>query len=235
MGELLTSLDVVNQRFKKVVMGGYDTAEVDDYLDRIAEVLQSYAQRMKDYELSVSEQSSKLLEYDNIKASINDTLLMAQKTASEKLGNANTLADQKMSEAVSYSATIIEDAKARAANMIIDAKASIQSLIDEIGALKELRAKTITSIRDFLADVADVADRAEAGGGINLPSMAAASVRDDIPPAIEYSETAQRHAQGHNDAPDPEREPEPKKERKPEASEVLSILGIDASLLDTGV
>ncbi len=49
MVELLTSLDVVNQSFKKS-MRGYDSAEVDEFLDNVAETLQTYAQRTKDLE-----------------------------------------------------------------------------------------------------------------------------------------------------------------------------------------
>ena len=49
MVELLTSLDVVNQSFKKS-MRGYDPAEVDEFLDNVAETLQTYAQRTKDLE-----------------------------------------------------------------------------------------------------------------------------------------------------------------------------------------
>ena len=49
MVELLTSLDVVNQSFKKS-MRGYDPAEVDEFLDNVAETLQTYAQMTKDLE-----------------------------------------------------------------------------------------------------------------------------------------------------------------------------------------
>ena len=38
MSELLTSLDVVNQSFKKSLRG-YDAAEVDEFLDHVAETL----------------------------------------------------------------------------------------------------------------------------------------------------------------------------------------------------
>ena len=47
MGELLTSLDVVNQSFKKC-MRGYDPVEVDEFLDQVAATLQNYVQKIKD-------------------------------------------------------------------------------------------------------------------------------------------------------------------------------------------
>ena len=49
MKELLTSLDVVNQSFKKSIRG-YDAAEVDEFLDNVSESLQVYAQKTKDME-----------------------------------------------------------------------------------------------------------------------------------------------------------------------------------------
>ena len=80
MSELLTSLDIVNQAFKKT-MRGYDPSEVDEFLDRVAECIQVYVQKIKDYERVIEEQSEKLRDYDNIKGSLHEALLMAQMTA----------------------------------------------------------------------------------------------------------------------------------------------------------
>ena len=56
MSELLTSLDIVNQAFKKT-MRGYDPVEVDEFLDRVAESIQVYTQKAKDSERALTERS----------------------------------------------------------------------------------------------------------------------------------------------------------------------------------
>ena len=65
LAELLTSLDVVNQSFKKSIRG-YDAAEVDEFLDNVAEALQSYAQRNKELERDMAAKEERLAEYDKM-------------------------------------------------------------------------------------------------------------------------------------------------------------------------
>ena len=77
MSELLTSLDVVNQSFKKSLRG-YDAAEVDEFLDHVAETLQFYNQRTKELERDLASKQEALAEYDRMKDVLHEALLMAQ-------------------------------------------------------------------------------------------------------------------------------------------------------------
>ena len=49
MTELLKALDVINQTFKRALRG-YDPVEVDEFLDRVADSLQAYAERCVELE-----------------------------------------------------------------------------------------------------------------------------------------------------------------------------------------
>ena len=80
MSELLTSLDVVNQSFKKSLRG-YDAAEVDEFLDHVAETLQSYNQKNKELERELALKQDSLAEYERMKDVLHEALLMAQKSA----------------------------------------------------------------------------------------------------------------------------------------------------------
>ncbi|MDR2779525.1 MAG: DivIVA domain-containing protein [Synergistaceae bacterium] len=181
MSELLTSLDIVNQAFKKT-MRGYDPSEVDEFLDRVAECIQIYVQKLKDYERVIEEQSEKLRDYENIKGSLHEALLMAQRTAEEKVTNASLLADEKVSQADRVSEerighatvtaeNILADARIKAERMIRDAEASVLEFGHELTTLQELRNAGFANLHAFISEVNSVLDRAENSGKMQIPTM----------------------------------------------------------------
>ena len=181
MSELLTSLDIVNQAFKKT-MRGYDPSEVDEFLDRVAECIQVYVQKIKDYERVIEEQSEKLRDYENIKGSLHEALLMAQRTATEKVNNASLLADEKVAQADRASEerighatvtaeNILADARIKAERMIRDAEASVLDFGHELAMLQELRNAGFASLHSYISEISGVLDRAESTGKIQIPTM----------------------------------------------------------------
>lgn len=112
----MTSLDVVNQSFKRS-MRGYDHVEVDEFLDQIAETLQIYAQKTKDMERELIVKSESLSEYERMKGVLHEALLMAQKSADEKVKKAETEAEKIVSEALEKADLICRDASLEAENL----------------------------------------------------------------------------------------------------------------------
>ena len=223
MSELLTSLDVVNQGFKKS-MRGYDPVEVDEFLDRVAESIQSYVQKIKDCERVMADQSERLRDYDNVKNTLQDTLVTAQKTAKEKVESAALLAEDTVSQASSRAADIVSEARAKAEKIIKDAEARLSEFGNEIESLQSLRESGFTNIRDIIRSISEVIDKAESGGKLRVPDLTTnvlgRAARSSAP-------SAQREA--------PERvKPEISEEaKKQELSNTLNILGIDPSLLNS--
>ncbi|MDR3076759.1 MAG: DivIVA domain-containing protein [Synergistaceae bacterium] len=181
MSELLTSLDIVNQAFKKT-MRGYDPSEVDEFLDRVAECIQVYVQKIKDYERVIEEQSEKLRDYENIKGSLHEALLMAQRTAEEKVSNASLLADEKVAQADRVSderighatvtaENILADARIKAERMIRDAESSVLDFGHELNLLQELRNSGFANLHAYISEIHGVLDRAETTGKIQIPTM----------------------------------------------------------------
>lgn len=109
MVELLTSLDVVNQSFKKSLRG-YDSTEVDEFLDNVAETLQTYAQRTKDLERDLAAKEESLSEYEKMKDILHEALLMAQKSADEKVKSAQEQASRIIAESKEKADAICKDA-----------------------------------------------------------------------------------------------------------------------------
>lgn len=189
MSELLTSLDIVNQAFKKT-MRGYDPAEVDEFLDRVAECLQIYAQKTKDYEREIETQIEKLTDYERLKDSLQEALVMAQKTAEDRISRANEMSDNILAEARSKAENMLPDAHTKAETLILDAHAKAETLIldarsraegilrkaeedltgmhAEIEKLGALRSAGFAAFRDLIHQISSAIDNAESEGKLHL-------------------------------------------------------------------
>lgn len=139
MPELLTSLDVVNQSFKKSLRG-YDPTEVDEFLDHVAESLQNYNQKNKELERELAAKQESLAEYERMKDVLHEALLMAQKSADERVKSAREQANK-----------ILNDAKAEADKMRDDAAAEAAELRKGVAQIKNIRESYAQEFRGILA------------------------------------------------------------------------------------
>ncbi|MDR1020751.1 MAG: DivIVA domain-containing protein [Synergistaceae bacterium] len=225
MGELLTSLDVVNQGFKKT-MRGYDPAEVDEFLDKVAECIQAYVQKTKDCERIIAEQGERLGDYDNIKGSLHEALLMAQRSAEEKVSNATAIAEEKLSQANAYASDIIAEAKTKAEKIIRDAEQEVTECGIEVQSLHSLRDSGYANIRSFIREMSDAIERAESSGKLKAPDRAASATHKDLPSRSSASAPAISSLEF-------DRIEKSEEAKKQELSNTLNILGIDPSLLNS--
>lgn len=139
MTELLTSLDVVNQSFKRS-FHGYDAAEVDEFLDHVAETLQTYNQKNKELERELSAKNDSLAEFERMKDALHETLLMAQKSANDRVESARAQAE-----------SILNDARQNADDITRDAQEEMEQLRGEIRDIRDLRDKYAQEFRGILA------------------------------------------------------------------------------------
>ena len=139
MSELLTSLDVVNQSFKKSLRG-YDGAEVDEFLDHVAETLQFYNQKTKELERDLAAKQESLAEYDKMKDVLHEALLMAQKSADDRVKSAREQANK-----------IISDAKEQADAMCREAASEAERLRAGVEQIRNIRDMYAQEFRGILA------------------------------------------------------------------------------------
>ena len=138
MSELLTSLDVVNQSFKKSLRG-YDPTEVDEFLDHVAESLQSYNKKNKELERELAAKQESLAEYDRMKDVLHEALLMAQKSA-----------DDRVKSARDQAAKILDDAKTEAEKVREDAAAEADELRRGVAQIRDIREAYAQEFRGIL-------------------------------------------------------------------------------------
>jgi len=131
--ELLKALDVINQTFKRALRG-YDPVEVDEFLDRVADSLQAYAERCVELERELERLKEQIREYKGMRDSLQEALLMAQKSADERVRAA-----EKQAEA------IVAEARAQAERLLKEAE-------DHSNAIKEEMSRLQRSKQDFIAE-----------------------------------------------------------------------------------
>ena len=96
---MITPLDIENKKFSRQMMNGYNVDEVDDFLDEITADYERIYKESNETKDKVAELESGLEHYRTIETTLNNTLLMAQKTADEVKDVAKQQADQILSDA----------------------------------------------------------------------------------------------------------------------------------------
>ncbi|MDA3732564.1 DivIVA domain-containing protein [Niameybacter massiliensis] len=108
---MLSPVDIQNKEFKKAKMGGYNIAEVNEFLD---EVLEGYQQLTKEnYELKdkLNMLNENIQYYRTMEATIQNALVLAEKTAQDTKTLAYEKADQIKKEAEQKAESTLEQAK----------------------------------------------------------------------------------------------------------------------------
>ena len=100
---MLTSLDIENKKFSKQIMNGYNTDEVDDFLDELGVEFAKKQKELTEAFKEVEELKASLEHYKNIEGTLQNTLLMAQSTAEEVKNVAKQKAEQIIEDARSSS------------------------------------------------------------------------------------------------------------------------------------
>ncbi len=80
---MLTPLDIENKRFSKQMVNGYNVDEVDEFLDELTADYEKIFKENKELKESTEELHNDVGQYKNIESTLQNTLVIAQKTADE--------------------------------------------------------------------------------------------------------------------------------------------------------
>ncbi|MFA6939467.1 MAG: DivIVA domain-containing protein [Clostridiaceae bacterium] len=105
----ITSMDISNKEFKKS-MRGYNSDEVEDFLDKIAEDYEEMYKENTSLREKFALLNEKLDHYKDIENTIQNTLLLAQNTSEQTRKTANDEAESIIRRANDESQRIIEKA-----------------------------------------------------------------------------------------------------------------------------
>ena len=123
---MITPLDIENKKFAKQMMNGYNVDEVDDFLDELTLDYGKLYKENAELKAQREELDSNVGKYKNIENTIQNTLIMAQKTADEVQEVAKKQAEQ-----------IIKDAEFQAKNSVEELNTQILLKQKELVDLKK--------------------------------------------------------------------------------------------------
>ena len=106
---MLTPLDIENKKFAKQMMNGYNVNEVDDFLDELTLEYGKLYKENAELKEKREELDSDVGKYKNIENTLQNTLIMAQKTADEITTVAKQQAEQIIKDAEFTAKASLED------------------------------------------------------------------------------------------------------------------------------
>ena len=123
---MITPLDIENKKFAKQMMNGYNVDEVDDFLDELTLDYGKLYKENAELKAQREELDYNVGKYKNIENTIQNTLIMAQKTADEVQEVAKKQAEQ-----------IVKDAEFQAKNSVEELNTQILLKQKELEDLKK--------------------------------------------------------------------------------------------------
>ena len=96
---MITPLDIENKKFSRQMMNGYNVNEVDDFLDEITLDYEKLYKENVELKSSKEELNDNVGKYKTLETTLQNTLVIAQKTADEIQEVAKKQAEQIIKEA----------------------------------------------------------------------------------------------------------------------------------------
>jgi cell division initiation protein len=185
-----------------VKLRGYDLEQVDDFLDRMADGIESLQQQLR----RTTERAvrAEQLAADNAETeqALRRTLVVAQRTADEVIAEANADAGRRREEAEATARSIIVAAEAEAARLASEAQ---RTLRDDIAALERARDALQADVDALDRHVAEERERLRRLADGDLVVAPAPAPTDlDVPPEPVVPEPAVAEAVHAVDAVDVE-------------------------------
>ncbi len=122
---MITPLDIENKKFAKQMVNGYNVEEVDEFLDEITTDYEKLYKENKELKDNTEELHNDVGQYKNIESTLQNTVVIAQKTADE----------------------IQEVAKKQAEQIIKDAEAKAKQSVDELNLQVTMKQKELDDIK----------------------------------------------------------------------------------------
>ena len=106
---MITPLDIENKKFSRQMMNGYNVDEVDDFLDELTLEYGKLYKENAELKSQREELDTDVGKYKNIENTLQNTLIMAQKTADEITAVAKQQAEQIIKDAEYTAKSSVEE------------------------------------------------------------------------------------------------------------------------------
>ncbi len=146
---MITPLDIENKKFSKQMMNGYSVEEVDDFLDDLTVDYTKMYKENSEQKTQIEELSKSLEHYKTIEETLQNTLVMAQKTAEDVKNVAKQQADQILNEARGNAQTQVKELE----NQIMNKNKELEDIKKQFDIYKAKMESLLISQLELLKDV----------------------------------------------------------------------------------
>ncbi len=146
---MITPLDIENKKFSKQMMNGYSVEEVDDFLDDLTVDYTKIYKENSEQKTQIEELSKSLEHYKTIEETLQNTLVMAQKTAEDVKNVAKQQADQILNEARGNAQTQVKELE----NEILNKKKEMDDIKKQFDIYKAKMESLLISQLELLKDI----------------------------------------------------------------------------------
>lgn len=135
----ITQVDIQRQEFKRS-MRGYDTVEVDTYLEVVGNTLSQLSEENEAAKRRILELETELKNYKEVERTLKQTLMNVQESSNQSRENSKKEAD-----------LILKESKITAAEMVEKARRETQKLKEEMITLQTQKQALIARLRHILS------------------------------------------------------------------------------------
>ena len=146
---MLTPIDIHNQEFSRSFRG-YNMEEIDDFLDQVVNDYEKLYRENNQLKKEIELNEKALTQYHQLEKNLQDTLLVAQRTADEVTNTANNRADEIRQTAKQAADNIIHEAEIEAKRRLEDAAQKVREAINEYERIVSDKRQFIAKIRNTL-------------------------------------------------------------------------------------
>ena len=146
---MLTPLDIENKKFSKQIMNGYSVEEVDEFLDEVTVEYEKLYKENLELKESTENLHSDVGQYKDIESTLQNTLVMAQKTADEIQSVAKQKAEQIVKDAEFTARNSMEEVNA----LLIAKQKEYEDLKKQASVYKAKQESLLIALLEILKDV----------------------------------------------------------------------------------
>jgi cell division initiation protein len=145
----LTPAEIIHWQFRRRLFG-YSVRDVKDFVQKVSETVAELMEENR----SLKEERERLLErlqvYQAIEQQLQNALVVAEKTADEIKKQAQREAE-----------LIIAQAQHESEQMKTNARRQVQTMMDEVEQIKQLRTRLVTELRHMLLSYLELLEKSE--------------------------------------------------------------------------
>ena len=155
---MMTPQEVANCTFAKAVVGGYNMATVDDFLDRLTEDYTALYKENAALKAKLKVLADKMEEYRQVEDAMRSTLLTAQKVASTMVSEVEQKRDAIIADAASGAKTRLQEIQREVADQEERLAAVRQEVAEQLRAEGERLTAGQEALRTFIQSVRQVCE-----------------------------------------------------------------------------